>query len=196
MPSATHDVTLRIALVRHGKPTLEASRIPAEGLDRWIDAYNRAGIDPARPPPPRLRELALGSACTLSSDLPRAVESLRALDPERPGPAERIFREAGLPRLPSSPVRLDPQLWAALARVGWLLGWSSGTESAAAARRRARAASRRLSELAAAHGSVLLVGHGIFNALIAWELRAAGWRGPLWPTGSYWSTAVYRKRAG
>jgi broad specificity phosphatase PhoE len=196
VPSATHEVTMRIALVRHGKPTLEASRIPAERLDGWIDAYNRAGIDPARPPPPRLRELAVSSAYTLSSDLPRAVESLRALDPQRPGRAERIFRETGLPRLPSSPVRLHPQLWAAVARVGWFLGWSSGTESPAAARRRAREAARRLADLAAAHGSVLLVGHGIFNALLAWELRAASWRGPLWPTGSYWSTAVYRKRAG
>lgn len=195
MGSRPSTSTMRIALVRHGRPALQASRIPAEQLGRWIDAYNRVGIDPALPPPHRVRELAATSAYVLSSDLPRAVESLRALAPEQPAPGERLFREAGLPRLPSTPLRLDPHLWAALARAGWLLGWSGGAESASAALQRARSASQQLAALAAAHGSVLLVGHGIFNALIAWELLAAGWRGPLWPTGSYWSSAVYRKRA-
>jgi len=184
---------MRIALVRHGKPRIESAQISARHLGGWIEAYDRAGIDPALPPPPTLRDLAATSACTLSSDLPRAVESLRALVPERTSPAERIFREAGLPSLPSSYVRLDPQLWAFLARVSWFLGWSRATESADRARRRARSACQHLAELAADHGSVLLVGHGIFNALIAWELRATGWRGPIWPTRRYWSTAVYRK---
>lgn len=165
----------------------------AHDLHGWVEAYDRAGIDPALPPPLRVRRLAASAEYLVSSDLPRAVESLHALAPERAGPAERLFREAGLPSLPASVVRLDPRLWALFARVGWLFGWSRETESAARARRRARVASRRLSALAAAHGSVLLVGHGLFNALIAWELRADGWRGPLWPTGSYWSAAVYRK---
>lgn len=186
---------MQIALVRHGKPKVESSRVTAEHLDSWIGAYDRAGIDPALPPPPRVREIAAAAAYALSSDLPRSVESLRALAPQRPAPGERIFREAGLPRLPSTPVRLDPQLWALLARIGWFLGWSRATESAASARRRARAASQQLSALAADHGSVMLVGHGIFNGLIAWELRAKGWRGPIWPTGGYWSAAVYRKGA-
>jgi broad specificity phosphatase PhoE len=186
---------MQIALIRHGKPSLESSPIAAQHLDSWVTAYDRAGIDPALPPPPGVRRLAGSAAYVLSSDLPRAVESLRALAPERPAPAERIFREAGLPRLPPTLVRLDPQIWAVLGRVGWFLGWSLATESASDARRRARAASQQLTALAAAHGSVLLVGHGIFNALIAWDLRGTGWRGSLWPTGSYWSAAVYRKRA-
>jgi broad specificity phosphatase PhoE len=185
---------MQIALVRHGRPSVEFSPIETRHLGSWFEAYDRAGIDPALPPPPRLRELAASAEYVLSSDLPRAVESLRALDPERGGPAERIFREAGLPRLPASSIRLDPQLWAILGRIGWFLGWSDDNESAARARRRARAASRELSALAASHGSVLLVGHGIFNTLIAWELLTHGWRGPMWPTGSYWSAAVYRKR--
>lgn len=184
----------RIALVRHGRPVVASSRLGSHQLDRWMDAYNRAGIDPALPPPVRVRKLAVTSGTTISSDLPRAVESLRTLDPEREAPAERIFREAGLPRLPPSLVRLDPQLWAAVARVGWFLGWAGDTESMSRARRRARAAGEKLEALAETHGSVLLLGHGIFNALIAWELRTAGWEGPWWPSGDYWSSAVYRKR--
>ncbi len=184
---------MRIVLVRHGKPTVDSAPVSAHHFGSWVEAYDRAGIDPALPPPARARELAENAAYALSSDLPRAVESLRALAPRDAGPAERIFREAGLPRLPTSSIRFDPQLWALLARVGWFLGWSGATESASRARQRARAASQQLAALAATHGSVLLVGHGIFNALIAWELLAAGWRGPLWPTGSYWSCAVYQR---
>lgn len=82
-----------------------------------------------------------------------------------------------------------------MARFGWRLGWTQQTESVLGLHRRARAASKRLSALAATHGSVLLVGHGYFNVLVAWRLLAMGWRGPVWPTGSYWSTAVYRKGA-
>jgi broad specificity phosphatase PhoE len=191
-PGSPH--TLRIALVRHGRPTVDLSSVSAQQLEGWIEAYDRAGIDPALPPPASVRRIAANADYVLSSDLPRAVESLRTLAPGRSGPAERVFREAGLPRLPASPVRLDPHLWATLARMGWFLGWSSGTESAGRARRRARAAREKLASLAADHGSVLLVGHGLMNAMIAWELRVAGWRGPLWASGSYWSAAVYRKR--
>jgi len=184
---------MQIVLVRHGKPRIDSSRISAENLGSWAAAYKRASIDPALPPPSKARELAEAAAYTLSSDLPRAVESLRALAPARSAPAERIYREAGLPRLPASRFALDPQLWALVSRVGWFLGFSGSTESAARARVRARSACQELTALAAAHGSVLLVGHGIFNGLIAWELLSTGWRGPLWPSGSYWSAAVYRK---
>ena len=143
--------------------------------------------------PPGVRRLAATAAYSLSSDLPRAVESLRALAPGRTAPAEVIFCEAGLPRLPAIPVRLDSQFLAILARVGWFLVWSRATKSALGVRRHARAACQQLLALSAAHGSVLLVGHAIFIAFIAWEPRSSGWRGPLWPTGRYWPAAVYRK---
>lgn len=184
---------MQIALVRHGKPRFESSPIRAQHLVSWVDSYNRGGIDPAVPPPAKVRELAVTAAYTLSSDLPRAIESLRALDPERTAPAEHILREAELPGLPSIPIPLDPHVWAAVARVFWFLGWSRATESRSAARQRARQACQRLVALAATHGSVLIVGHGVFNAFIAKELRARGWRGPMWPGGGYWTAAVYRK---
>ena len=121
------------------------------------------------------------------------MESLGALAREGPAPAEGLFREVGLRGLPASPIRLDPRLRASLARFGWSFGWCYPTESTLALHRRARAASKRLSALAATHGSVLLVGHGYFNTFIAWRLLGTGWRGPVWPTGSYWSAAEYRK---
>jgi broad specificity phosphatase PhoE len=183
---------MQIALVRHGRPDVDFSQGSARHLD-WVEAYDLAGIDPALPPPARVRELAEASAYALSSDLFRAVDSLAALAREDPAPAESLFREVGLRGLPASPFPLHPRLRAPLARFGWSLGWTLLSEGAPALHRRAGAASKRLSTLAATHGSVLLLGHGYFNTLIAWRLLAAGWRGPVWPTGRYWSVAVYRK---
>ena len=183
---------MQISLVRHGRPAVHFSDGSRDRLD-WVEAYDRAGIDRGLPPPGRVRELGRAAAFALSSDLPRAVESLRMLDRRDSPPGERLFREVALRGLPLVPFRLDPSRRAALERFGWRFGWSYPTENPLALRKRARAASERLSDLAAAHGSVLLLGHGYFNTLIAWHLLAAGWVGPLWPTGRYWSAAVYRR---
>jgi hypothetical protein len=185
---------MQIALVRHGRPNVDFSLRTTRNLD-WAEAYDRAGLDPDLPPPASVRELAAESSFALSSDLPRAVESLGALDLEAPAPAERLFRELDLRGLPASPVPLPAQLRAGLATFGWRFGWFYPTENVLELHRRANAASKRLSTLATSHGSVFLLGHGYFNAHIAWRLLANGWRGPVWPTGSYWSVAVYRKAA-
>lgn len=185
---------MQIALVRHGKPLADHSRASRHDIESWLEAYDRAGIDPAYPPPFRLRAIAAASEYVLSSDLPRAVESLRTLAPEIEAPAESLFREASLPGLAALPMGFGPSFEGLVTRAGWLLGWSPVTERFSDARRRARAAARELSALAEAHDSVMLVGHGIFNTLIARAIRAAGWDGPKWPTGTYWSSAVYRKR--
>jgi broad specificity phosphatase PhoE len=183
---------MQIALVRHGRPDVDFSLGTTRHLD-WVEAYDRAGLDPTLPPPARVRELAAASAYALSSDLPRAVESLGALAREEPAPAENLFRELDLRGLPASPLPLARPLRATLAQLGWRFGWFYPTENALAVHRRANAASKKLSTLASTHESVFLLGHGYFNALIAWRLLANGWRGPVWPTGSYWSVAVYRK---
>lgn len=185
---------MQIALVRHGKPKVQENRRIVPDLVAFAEEYERAGLDPELPPPEHVRELAAGSAHVLSSNLPRAMESLRELAPEREAPAERIYREAGFPTLPSFVLALNPPLWLtlrALKAVGRLPEAAGVTEPIGKARGRAREATRRLVGLAEAHGSVLLVGHGMFNTLIATELDASGWQGPRWPSGSYWSTAVY-----
>jgi broad specificity phosphatase PhoE len=130
----------------------------------------------------------------VSSDLPRSRESAHALAEGRPVESLGLIREAGLPALPETELNLPPQVWALVARVGWLVGWSQSTESAARARSRAAAAAEHLTAIAERHGSVLLLGHGIINTLIARQLRAAGWQGPAWPLGTYWTSAVYKRR--
>jgi broad specificity phosphatase PhoE len=56
---------------------------------------------------------------------------------------------------------------------------------------RARGAAQRLIELARERGSVLLVGHGVMNRLIAAALLARGAVGPRRLRSGYWTSGVY-----
>ena len=79
-------------------------------------------------------------------------------------------------------------------RSAWFLGFAAHTESIGSSSVRAGQAADRLIELAERHGSVLLLGHGIMNVLIAWQLRKRGWRGPLHLLlKDYWKPSIYRK---
>jgi broad specificity phosphatase PhoE len=186
---------MQISLVRHGKPDVDFSRGDASRLD-WVETYDLAGIDPSLPPPAGVRDLAEESEYALSSNIRRAVESLGALTREGPAPVDSLFREIGLRGLPASPFHLNPDVRATLAHLGWRFAWFHVKENPIELHRRARAASAKLASLAATHETVLLVGHGFFNTFIAWHLLLTGWSGPIWPTGSYWSSAVYRKGSG
>jgi broad specificity phosphatase PhoE len=187
---------MRILLVRHGRPLLKVPRrVRGAEVAALIENYDAAGIDLRHPPPAPLRRTARSAEVVLSSDLRRAVESARVLFPKRRLRKNPLFREADIPRTNPLPWQIDPLLWSLAARTVWFLGWSPDAESFAVARQRARLAARHLHELSARHGSVALVGHGVFNALIGWELRSEGWQGPRLLAGSYWTWGVYR-RAG
>ncbi len=187
---------MQIALVRHGRPRLAVPRrIAGHELRTWIDRYDEAGIDPGFPPPAKTLELATAAACIVTSTLRRSIESARALAPARATVGEAAFREAGLPSPTHAWLRLSPQAWGALTRIAWFLGWCPNAETLGLARERAAAAAAHLVELFHKHGPVLLVGHAVFNRLIAAELRRSGWRGPALPSASYWKAAVYQRRA-
>ena len=65
-------------------------------------------------------------------------------------------------------------------------------ESLAEAKQRARNASERLPvKYAEEHGSVVLVGHGFFNRLIAIELKKMGWKGKRKATAKHWHCTSY-----
>jgi broad specificity phosphatase PhoE len=164
-----------IILVRHGRSALPTrTSISRTSLRSLARRYNEAGILRTPAPPAELRRRAAAAGIIVCSDTRRAVESARALDRTRDPLTDRVFREAGLPLVSPLPLRLSFDAWIVIARVAWFLGWSAGGESVTDARRRAGAAARRLINLSAAHRSVMLVGHGVFNALIAVELRRRG----------------------
>jgi broad specificity phosphatase PhoE len=83
-----------------------------------------------------------------------------------------------------------------LARVAWWLNWCQSEETIATTQQRAGRVADRLEVLAAEHGSVLAIGHGMFNRFVARQLLRRGWRGPKVLPPGYWAVAQFdRDRA-
>jgi hypothetical protein len=184
---------MRIVLARHGRPAVVSPRrIAPSQVGRWIDAYNRAGID-AEDIPPNTIAAALASGIVVASSSPRSIQSAQRLSGGRTFLTEEAFCEAGLPYAIWHRPVLPVSVWAACFRVAWFCGYSRNAEPVEHVRTRADAAASRLIRLAADYGSVFLVGHGIMTRLIAKRLRRLGWIGPLLPAYDYWRFNVYRK---
>ncbi len=184
---------MKIVIIRHGKPSISAwPGIKARELGSWIVAYNRSGIAEESPPK---KTINTAQTCVLivTSDLPRSVESGRALGLGLPMISDELFREAGLPYGPITFLKMPPKMWALFFRILGSLGYEKNGESIAAFKERSRRASDRLISLAREHGSVVFVGHGLINAFIARELLSAGWKGPGRMITPYWARAEYTK---
>ena len=184
-----------IILVRHGRSALRLPRqVTSAAVRRTARRYEETGIRPTPPPSMELRQHARAAAVVACSDTPRSIESARLLTDTRDLLIDPVFREAGIPLRVPLPLRLSFDAWIVVGYVAWFLDLSAGGESLAAARRRAATAVRRLTRLSNQHRSVMLVGHGVFNSLIALQLRRTGWSGPVWnPAAAHWTFACYSK---
>ena len=182
----------RIALARHGRPVLNLrTLIPGHGLAAWLQAERDAPLDPTARPSAELERIAAEAQLIIVSPLRRSRDSAELLAPAKTAIVEAEVREAPLPSAFQSSVRLPPAIWAAIARCAWFCGWCPEVESFAAARRRATQAAQRLQALATERGDILVIGHGLMNALIGRELRARAWRGPRFPSWSHWQSMRY-----
>jgi broad specificity phosphatase PhoE len=90
-----------------------------------------------------------------------------------------MFREVELPIFEHIPsfIRLKLRTWAFFFRLFWMVRYKGKAETYKQAARRAQKASETLGEYARIHGKVVLVGHGIFNMMVAKELKKQGWKG-------------------
>jgi broad specificity phosphatase PhoE len=184
----------RIILARHGRPAWDYStRIPGHGLAMWLRGEREAPLDPGSRPDPVLEELARNAAFVIASPLRRSIDSARLLSPSRDLTIEDDVQEAALPSAFGSDVHLPPNFWAAIARTRWFFGWCPGVESVAAARQRAARAARTLEDLAP-HGDIVVIGHGLMNALIAAQLGGLGRGGPAFPWRRHWAFGTYTAR--
>ena len=130
----------------------------------------------------------------ITSSLSRCIQSADCLPGIQACGSDKVFAEAHLPYVEWRWPKLPPKAWRILFRAGWFLGFSANTESIARSNVRAKAAAAKLIEMAEANDSVLLMGHGIMNILIAWHLRKHGWKGPrMLILRDYWHASVYRK---
>jgi broad specificity phosphatase PhoE len=157
-----------------------------------MQAYDEAGVDPADPPPDRLRALVDRARHHVASPLRRAQHSLALLG-HRPASTLELLREAPLPGPFPTSLALSPLTWQAVSRTAWLGGWSPDAESFRAGRRRARQGAAHLAELAAAHGSVCALGHGFQNFMIGVALRQQGFRARVPLRRGYWNVVVYAR---
>jgi broad specificity phosphatase PhoE len=188
---------MRVVLIRHGKPgAVDAAPIRGHDIGRWVRQYDDAGITNELPPPAVACELVSSAGCVLVSHLPRARQSAAWLAASKEVRVDPELREAALPVSLASSIRLSPEVWVVVARVAWWFNWRTSDETIAMARQRASRMADRLAALALEHGSVVAVGHGMFNQLVASELRRRGWRGPRVLPRGYWSVAQFEHVGG
>lgn len=183
---------MKIILMRHGKPALENYHaVAARDMVDWIADYNRSeiGTDAATQEAiAAVRDIGLAT----TSSAPRALTSLAALG-KAPASEDTTFREAALPVVRVPLLRLSPFIWAFVFRLLWLCGVTKDSESYAQAKRRSRQAADKLAALASGRDSVLLLGHGFMNRLIARQLLLQGWVEVSKSGSGYWGFAVYEK---
>jgi broad specificity phosphatase PhoE len=184
---------MRIILLRHGKPnTPPLKKVSSAEFLEWVEEYNKSGLCQTSEPPAQVLEYIKECKAIVCSDLPRSVESAKALGVGDITLSDALFNEAGMPASNWRILKLSPKVWAVMYRVLWLMGYSNNSESFKEAKARAVLAVNKLTEMAHEHESVLFVGHGVYNRILANELRRSGWSGPKNPGSKHWSIGVYK----
>ncbi len=183
---------MEIILLRHGKPVNpDNHNISASSFYDWVKSYNEAGLCSTSKPTQEAINIAKKCKAIVCSELPRSIELSEALNVKIITLSSSKFNEAGLPSADWYRLKLSPKIWAMFFRVLWLLGYSKNSESYKQAINRALESKDILIDIAKKHKCVLFVGHGVYNRLIAKELKACGWAGPKNPSSEYWSHSVY-----
>jgi len=182
--------------MRHGKSKVDnALRLNAREFGVWIERYNASGIDLEHLPPQVAIAQARQCAFTVCSNLPRSLESAKALGVGHIGMCDSMFREMEMPHAAWNFPRLSVSKWLVFFRLVWAFGYSANGESFKAAKERARRCACNLADLASAHGIVLFVGHGFLNWFIAQSLKRMGWSCSEGPPKKYWQWSVFNIQA-
>ena len=187
-------VAMGISFIRHGKSQcIDDNRITCKEFRKWTELYNCTGVYKEDMYPQETIKALSCSKTVFTSNLKRSLDSANFLNPNIALISDPLFRETELPQ-PSINflgIKLKPTIWAVLLRCLWLVGYSRRCESLSDAKSRAKKASNCLVEYAEAKESVVLVGHGFFNLLIAKELQKTGWTAKKKPSTKHWHATTY-----
>ncbi len=182
---------MQITLLRHGKPAFELNgTVQACELNKIAESYDLSGITGA--PPNKTQHLSKTHNIVVCSNLPRSLQSAKALGVTKIHSTTPVFRETSIPYFSNGSLKLPVSVWIIVLRSLWYFGFSKNGESLIAAKTRAKHAAQELIQLAKQHESVLLVGHGFMNYFIAKELQSNNWLGPKKPARHYWGYSVYQ----
>ncbi|MGG5255352.1 histidine phosphatase family protein [Neobacillus sp. SM06] len=185
---------MEISFIRHGESLLtEKNKMTATEFKKWVERYNDHGVFENSSYPAAALEKAAAAFLVITSDLKRSIESARLLNPAAKIISDPLFRETELPiDLPKLlNIKLKPNTWSVSLRLLWLCGYSNECESLNQAKSRAVKASQQLIHYANEYESIVLVGHGFFNRLIAKELQKKGWQSKRKVTAKHWSCITY-----
>ncbi|WP_379968844.1 histidine phosphatase family protein [Ectobacillus sp. sgz5001026] len=185
---------MEISLIRHGKSQLtENEKMTCMEFKKWVEKYDHNGVfKESSFPSATLKKIATANI-VITSDLKRSIESARLLNPVTKIISDPLFRETELPSNPTKlfDVKLKPNIWAVILRLLWFSGYSKECESLNQTKCRARKASHQLIDYANKYKSVILVGHGFFNMLIAKELQKKGWKGRRKKDAKHWNCTTF-----
>lgn len=188
---------MKIILMRHGQPELDLNAIKHKKLSPFaagkiIDKYEETDLAFNTFPPSEAVNVAKNCRIAISSDLVRAVSSIQRLGIEAKATADPDFRESNLPYLKWQRPHLSFYNWCLLFRILWLFGFAQNGESIRNSRKRAKKCVIKLCEGVEADGTVLLLGHGIINRLIASELKKLNWVKIDGSGALYWSYMTFQ----
>jgi broad specificity phosphatase PhoE len=165
----------RLILVRHGPSSLHTRGLfDHDGVVRWQEAYDVAGIKAVVHPPAVLLQMAAGATHILASDLRRAVESAEVLAPGREIQLSDTLREIHLP-VPRWPLRAPLGVWATLMYVRWRYRVARGKEPSVEQRARVVAAADLLEGIVANGSTAFVVTHDFFRQRLERQLLDRGW---------------------
>jgi len=186
----------RVLLIRHGLTAHvhPGGFIDADGMQRWRDATDAAGIAEHSHPPAELVTRVADTNFLMASDLPRAIESAKRLAPGRPIETSPLFRES-MTEIPKwLRLRWPLRIWRIANGTQWAYRILRGTDAAPQELERIAAAARLLTERVQIHESVTVVCHGVFRRLLGRRLVHEGWT-PEPGRHSYanWSTWEYTR---
>ncbi|MFB7305424.1 histidine phosphatase family protein [Heyndrickxia sporothermodurans] len=119
---------MEITLVRHGKSLwIENKPIACQDFKNWVEKYDSNGVFEEKSYPSETLEKIGTANIVLTSDLKRAVESAKLLNPNISAISDPLFRETELP-IPLAKLvglKLYPNIWAAILRCLWFSGYSN-----------------------------------------------------------------------
>jgi broad specificity phosphatase PhoE len=186
---------MEISLIRHGKSKhIENNIVTCKEFVEWVKKYDHSGVFEEKDYPSETLKKIAAASIVITSDLTRSVESAYLIIQNRNTRVvtDALFRETELPVLSRNlKFTLRPNSWAVILRCLWFCGYTRQNESLVEAKQRAIKASERLVKHAEEHKSVVLVGHGFFNRLIAVELKKRGWKGKRKATAKHWHCTTY-----
>lgn len=183
---------MRIILIRHGKPDINIKKkIFSNEMALWIEDYDKSEV--SEPPPPYLSaNNNINNIFFITSPLPRALTSLEMMG-INPDMTDPLFREAQLPSLNLSFMKLSPMTYVFIFRILWFFGFSKNIESYYSAKSRSKLAAKKLINLSQKESSVYLMGHGIINHLIGHQLAREGFKKTQTLGKNHWKLTVYEK---